>query len=540
MLKKFFNKKRVIICFIIYLLITAFIFAQSLASGSKSAETSDLVGGFLSSAVSFITGGKVNLEDGDKTEGLYPESISITGAPARLVIGKTYTVNATLNPLGSYPLSKLSYSSSDSSILKVSQNGTLTPLSSGACSITVTDTLSGVSASKSFYVSSEVYTHQITFRGVASNESQDATDSVYYSTSTSTGAMYVLGYQSDLKTLQATVTEGDADILLTNGMVWFVTKKAGPLTIKLHGEYKNANGDQVVENSYTLDVKEKAFPAYSTDFTFLNTPQTIELERGETTDLLTNSSTYFSGLENVQKALYLSYDNQIIHYSASGQTITLTANKEGSTPFTFYSAGPNGLKVTTVNVVVKKGLPAFSQIITPNTTIKNGVPTRITVIGDDTTYLASEFDWTVVGTEDYTFNGDTLTVNDNGTITLKGTHKTISGFSVERTINVEYSYGFKVRKFIGHFLLFLTLSVFAYVVYKRLAELTFPKKVMIMAVVFTLLVGFITAGISELLQLGVFTAFRGSSFIDVLIDFAGYFVGTAVCFGINLIPKKKG
>ena len=235
MLKKFFNKKRVIICFIIYLLITAFIFAQSLASGSKSAETSDLVGGFLSSAVSFITGGKVNLEDGDKTEGLYPESISITGAPARLVIGKTYTVNATLNPLGSYPLSKLSYSSSDSSILKVSQNGTLTPLSSGACSITVTDTLSGVSASKSFYVSSEVYTHQITFRGVASNESQDATDSVYYSTSTSTGAMYVLGYQSDLKTLQATVTEGDADILLTNGMVWFVTKKAGLLTIKLHG-----------------------------------------------------------------------------------------------------------------------------------------------------------------------------------------------------------------------------------------------------------------------------------------------------------------
>lgn len=539
MIKKFFNKKRIVVFFIIYILITAFIFGQSLLSGSKSVETSDFVGTMISDVVSFITGDKIDLKDGDKTEGLYPETISLSGVPARLTIGKEYHLQATLNPLGIYPLSKLTYTSTDENIITVSSTGTITPLSPGACSVTVTDTLSGVSASASFYVSSDLYSPTLTFQGVASNDNVDATEHVYYSPSTGAGIMYALCYQSELKNLTATVTEGNADIINTNGKVWFVTKSVGPLTIRLTGEYKNANGNQLLEGSYTINVREGTFNQYVTPFRFVNGEQTIELEKGETASILTNSTEYFTGLEPVQKAVYGIYDKDLVSLTASGQSFYITAKKVGETPLNVYTAGPNGLTVNTVNIVVKKSLPTVSQIVTPSTFIANGTSTRITVVGDDTTYLASEFDWTVEGVSDYTFNGDKLTVMENGTITLKATHKTIQGFTVERTIEVKYSFAQNVRKFVGHFLLFFTLSLFAYAVYKRLAEIVSPKKALLLTVVFTLLAGVLTATISELLQLNVFTTERGASVIDALIDFSGFLLGTAILFVIDFIKKLR-
>lgn len=539
MIKKFFNKKRIVFCFIAYILITAFILSQSLLSSEQSTQSSNFVGTTISKIISFITGDKIDLENDDKTEGLYPQSITLTGVPARLVIGKTYALHATLNPLGDYPLSKLSYSSSNQNVLKVNSKGEITPVSSGSATVTVTDTLSKVSSSKSFFVTNEVYTPTITFLGVAGDQNVDANGYVYYSPSTSTGIMYVLGYQSDLESINATVVEGEADILLTTSKVWFVTKKVGTLKIKLYGNYKNSNGDQTIEQTYEINVREGTFNPYTCNFTFVNPPETLELELGESASVLTNSSNYFEGVEDVQKALYPAYNKNIIGVTASNQSLILTAKQAGETTLNVYSAGTNGLTVTSLNVVVKKPHPTTAQIVTPSTYIKNGVATRITVIGDGVTYSASEFNWTVEGTSDYSFSGENVTVNENGTITLKGEHKTISGFTVERVIEVKNSYSQNVRKIVGHFLLFLTLSLFAYWVYKRLAELTTPKKAVVFTVVFTLVAGLLTAGVSELLQLEVFSFQRGASFIDVLIDFGGFLLGTAICFIIDIIKRKR-
>ena len=86
-------------------------------------------------------------------------------------------------------------------------------------------------------------------------------------------------------------------------------------------------------------------------------------------------------------------------------------------------------------------------------------------------------------------------------------------------------------------MLFLTLAIFAYVVYKRLAEVLTPRKALIMSIVFTLVAGILTATISEILQLAVFTSARGASFADALIDLLGFALGTAICFVVDLIKK---
>ena len=56
---------------------------------------------------------------------------------------------------------------------------------------------------------------------------------------------------------------------------------------------------------------------------------------------------------------------------------------------------------------------------------------------------------------------------------------------------------------------------------------------------FTLLAGILTATISELLQLNVFTTERGASVIDALIDFSGFLLGTAILFVIDFIKKLR-
>ncbi len=94
-----------------------------------------------------------------------------------------------------------------------------------------------------------------------------------------------------------------------------------------------------------------------------------------------------------------------------------------------------------------------------------------------------------------------------------------------------------VRKFIGHFLMFLALAFFATIVYYKLSVLTFKKHVFVLSLIITLLIGFITACISELFQLEFFTDDRNASFLDVVIDFLGYLLGYGFCLSLNRIVR---
>ena len=94
------------------------------------------------------------------------------------------------------------------------------------------------------------------------------------------------------------------------------------------------------------------------------------------------------------------------------------------------------------------------------------------------------------------------------------------------------------RKFAGHFFLFLITAVFGMIFFATYFEDYMKMYIYLPA---TLLIGFITAGLSELIQ--YFIPSRSGLMLDVGIDFLGYFIGTLIVFVITtiifFIKKKK-
>ncbi len=85
-----------------------------------------------------------------------------------------------------------------------------------------------------------------------------------------------------------------------------------------------------------------------------------------------------------------------------------------------------------------------------------------------------------------------------------------------------------VRKTFGHFGAFLLLGIAAALTYHT----WFPKSTRGKALAFAvcLVAGFAVAGLTEILQLPIFTQGRGPSFNDVLLDFSGYCWSSVLIF----------
>ncbi|MBQ7408419.1 MAG: VanZ family protein [Clostridia bacterium] len=111
----------------------------------------------------------------------------------------------------------------------------------------------------------------------------------------------------------------------------------------------------------------------------------------------------------------------------------------------------------------------------------------------------------------------TATTNYDGKSTTKSIELTIDGLTFKDTVENFYH---RVRKLIGHFSAFLILGIFAVLSYFML----FPKstKGKLLGFIVCLIAGFAVAGITEILQLPIFTVGRGPSFNDVILDFKGY------------------
>lgn len=107
------------------------------------------------------------------------------------------------------------------------------------------------------------------------------------------------------------------------------------------------------------------------------------------------------------------------------------------------------------------------------------------------------------------------------------------------TFNIEGNHELFVRKVFGHFCAFLVLAIFASVVYYRLVEILFTKKLNFYFIIFTLLAGLLTATISEIFQLPIFVSGRSSELSDVLLDFSGYILGFIIALFILPIIYRK-
>lgn len=95
-----------------------------------------------------------------------------------------------------------------------------------------------------------------------------------------------------------------------------------------------------------------------------------------------------------------------------------------------------------------------------------------------------------------------------------------------------------IRKFSGHFFLFLITSIFGFIFFYTYFD---DKRMMFFALLFSSILGLFIASLSEVIQ--VFIPTRSGSFIDIGIDFLGYLIGSLITLGIialiNHIKKKK-
>ena len=94
-----------------------------------------------------------------------------------------------------------------------------------------------------------------------------------------------------------------------------------------------------------------------------------------------------------------------------------------------------------------------------------------------------------------------------------------------------------VRKSIGHFLLFLVSGIFVFLFFNELdKDLLYEQKRKWHYIVFTLAIGLLVAGISELIQF--FIPSRYGSLIDVLTDFVGFALGVGITYLIIRFIRK--
>ncbi len=532
-MKKFFNSKTTLVCFIIYVILTAFIFSQSLSSGTASSNSSGRVAGFISQIVEVVSGNKVTLIDDGKIKTLYPKEISVSGIDGELEVGKTYQLTVNLLPKNEYPLCDLNFTSSNQNVVTVDKDGLLTAVNVGQSQVTVKDRFSSLSKTIDVTVGNKVYIPKITFGSLTGFSQED--NAVYYSSANQTGAIYSIEFESEIESDNLIAYGEGADVVLGNGRVYFYPKKIGDITIKITADYLTVNGREQRDYLYTVSVNDKLMPAYSTPLIVSENAITITTTQTKTINL--NLTEYQNGLTSAQKRIFYTVDSRFLTITNNGNELNLTPKKIGTSQVCVYYISNNSLLFKTVDVEILQGVPNTVKILAPSSWAINGKDLTLSVIGDGKKFDASEFNWTVNGSATVT-NGKFL-CEKNGSYTVTATHKTIEGFTATKTIQVKYSYHTYVRKLIGHFSLFFVLAIFAIVVYYRLAEILKPTKKALLGTCLTLSAGLVTASVSELLQSGIFTSGRAPSILDVSIDFAGYLLATTICFIIYIIYRKR-
>ena len=95
-----------------------------------------------------------------------------------------------------------------------------------------------------------------------------------------------------------------------------------------------------------------------------------------------------------------------------------------------------------------------------------------------------------------------------------------------------------IRKFLGHFLLFMMTAIFGSIFFITFFE---DEKRFKLGAPIAFGIGFVTAALSELIQ--YFVPSRAGTWLDIGIDFLGYFIGVLACYLILLlviwIKKRK-
>lgn len=508
----------------IYVCLVVLLILQALKPGDQSAAVSHEFGGRLDSIMTQI--------DTPKVENIDVESVEITSLKFD---GKTYSGQNVVVGVGADGEIKskvlpgdaadksLVYSSSDSNVVKVYANGKIVAKSAGQASVEI--------CLKSNEQLKDVVEVTVTDIAVESIKIGNLSKELH------------VGQKCKLETTftptNATLTKvewssSDKNIITVDSFGKITAKGEGVAVITA----KSAFNDDVfasVELQVLPAVEPPAVPV-----------QSLEIKTESTNCFVGKSqqlSTAFYPNDSTDDLLWSSSDETVATVSQKG---VVTGLKAGNVVIT--ASCSNFDKHATVDIKVDEVVSNKIVLQTDidnqdgNFVLKQGKSGKVVALLDedatvfDVVFASSNDKVAQIGADGVVraLKGGEITITATTSYGDKTTTQTmvlvVDKITFSETMQNFYLW---VRKGFGHFGAFLVLGIFASATYYMLFSKSTKGKLVGFAV--CMFAGFAVAGITEILQLPVFTAGRTSSFSDVMLDFKGYCCSSLVIYAIIFV-----
>ena len=508
----------------VYLALVVALILQALKPGDQSAAVSHEFGDRLDSIMTQI--------DTPKGENIGVESVEITSLKFD---GKTYSGQNVVVGVGADGEIKskvlpgdaadksLVYSSSDSNVVKVYANGKIVAKSAGQASVEI--------CLKSNEQLKDVVEVTVTDIAVESIKIGNLSKELH------------VGQKCKLETTftptNATLTKvewssSDKNIITVDSFGKITAKGEGVAVITA----KSAFNDDVfasVELQVLPAVEPPAVPV-----------QSLEIKTESTNCFVGKSqqlSTAFYPNDSTDDLLWSSSDETVATVSQKG---VVTGLKAGNVVIT--ASCSNFDKHATVDIKVDEVVSNKIVLQTDidnqdgNFVLKQGKSGKVVALLDedatvfDVVFASSNDKVAQIGADGVVraLKGGEITITATTSYGDKTTTQTmvlvVDKITFSETMQNFYLW---VRKGFGHFGAFLVLGIFASATYYMLFSKSTKGKLVGFAV--CMFAGFAVAGITEILQLPVFTAGRTSSFSDVMLDFKGYCCSSLVIYAIIFV-----
>lgn len=508
----------------VYLALVVALVLQALKPGDQSAAISNDFGNKLDNVMTQIDTPKVENIDAQSVEitSLKFDGKTYSGQNIVVGVGASGEIKSKVLPSDATDKS-LVYSSSNSNVLKVYSNGRVVAKSAGQAQVCIA------------LKSNEQLTDVITVTVLDIPLESVQIDNI--PTELRVGQKHVL--ETVFMPENATQTKvewssSNTKIILVDSSGKITAKAEGVAIITAKSAF-NSDIFASVELQVLPAVEHPTVPVQSLEIKTENASHCV----GKNQQL----SVKFYPADATDKILWSSSDESVAKVSQNGVVKYL---KEGNVVIT--ASCSNFDKYATI--VIKVDEVVSSKIVLQtdidnqdgNFVLKQGKSGKVTAILDED---ATVFDVVFASSDD-----KIAQIGADGVVTaLKGGEVTITATTsygdktttqtmvlvVDRITFGETMKNFYmwVRKGFGHFGAFLVLGIFATMTYYMLFAKTTKGKLIGFAV--CLFAGFAVAGITEILQLPLFTAGRTSSFSDVMLDFKGYCYSSLAIYAIIFI-----
>lgn len=517
------------LCLIGYICLALFLIYQAILDGERSSQTSNTVGDEINDIID---------DGGDKTKLVKPTNLIITNPISMINVGDDYKLDVDILPVNS-SYKSLIYTSSDESVASVNSDGKVEFHQKGSVILKVSIKGFETISSEVSVLVNEIPLDDFSYKILYDEEEVISENDIYLLKQYNT---YEIDFEFEPKNSTNTKVTYEYDkkyLTVYNGVINAKEATQTPIDLVI----------KVGDCSKTIKIKiEETNVEYIKTTGFDISKEKIELIVGDNVKL---SNNLFGVLFKPEDAT-----NKIIKYDVVDTNIvmiksnTLLALKPGSTQVKLFNEESNTEHM--VEVVIKN-MVAFENEKPYDIKqdylsydkdkniykIRNGISGKITVnFTENSTYKIVKYN---------SLDSEVLIVGDDGTITpIKiGKTKVIieidDGFDqkytfevdieVERTPLIEnmQEFYYTIRKSIGHFAAFFVLGMLGALAF----SIIFDKKKWLFSIPMNFILGFMIAGLTELIQ--KYVPGRYGCWDDVWLDYSGYISASVIFTGIVLL-----